>query len=62
MYLAQNIKDIKLFLISPDCKYESSTYDYTEAYKWKSLAACKVWCSGCGAGNWIPIKVSKIRK
>lgn len=62
MYIAQNIKDPKRFLISPDCKYESSTLDYNEAYRWKSLAACKVWCAGCGKKSWAPIKFSKIRK
>lgn len=62
MYVAQNIKDNKRFLISPDCKYESSTIDLDDAFKWKSIAACRVWCVGCGAGKWVPIKISDIRK
>lgn len=56
MYIAQNIEHPERFLISPDDYEESWTTDPGLAYKWKSLAGCKVWCGGCGGGEWKPIE------
>ena len=56
-YIAQNIKNPNLYLISPDTFDEEYTTDIKLAYHWKSLAACKVWCGGCGGREWRPKEI-----
>jgi hypothetical protein len=57
MYIAQNIEHPERFLISPDTIESSWTTNQGLAYKWKTLAGCKVWCGGCGRKEWRPIQI-----
>lgn len=56
MYVAQNKEHPERYVLDPQDD-EMWTTDIKLAYKWKSLAGCKVWCGGVGWGMWKPISV-----